>query len=125
MSPEDSRGRPTDQATGADSAGRASACALCGRPPGSEAAIRTTEGGIVHVACADRAALRAWQRRRWAALGHAVIAALSLLALSWWAGVSFALLAVALAWGGLHLIAHRRFWHYLFRDLRRRLRRHT
>lgn len=123
MSHDDSHGRLTAPGTGAEGTGRASACALCGRPSGAERVVQTTQGGLVHVACADQFALRAWRRRRQAALGHALVATLTLLALAYWAEASLALLAVTLAWAGLHGILHRRYWHYTLRDLRRRRRR--
>jgi predicted lysophospholipase L1 biosynthesis ABC-type transport system permease subunit len=124
MSRSDRRGHPTAPATGAGAAGRAtSACAICGQQPGSEPVVRTTQGGLVHVVCAERAALRAWSRRRWAALGHALLASLTLIALALWIGGSPALLAVALAWAGLYTLLHRRALHHLRRDLRRHLRR--
>lgn len=126
MSPDESRELPTAPATGGASAGPAtSVCALCGRLPGCEPVIRTSQSGLVHIACADRAARGAWFHRRRAALGHALIAALTLLALGCWAGLSYALLGMAVAWGGLHLITHRRFWHYVLRDARRTLRRRS
>ena len=96
-------------------------CRLCDLPLG-EPSVRLTTGGRAHPACAERQAA-AWRRRRRRALCHLALIALSLLALTTWAGPSITLLVVGLAWAALHTRLHRRYWRYTIRDLRRALRR--
>lgn len=94
-------------------------CPLCGHvlvPP----LVALRGGGQAHRACADRLALRAWRRRRMLALLHALSAVLVLIGLLgvWGRAPTIAL---ALGWAVVHYLLHARFWHYIFRDLRRRL----
>lgn len=93
-------------------------CALCGVslcPP----TVATAIGTRVHLACAERAALQAWRCRRLAALAHGLIIVSVVAGLAWFGVGLPLLLALLLAWLALHGGLHRRFWHYLIRDLRR------
>lgn len=93
-------------------------CAICGHlvHPG-EASVATREGTRVHVACADREAAAAWARRRRWALLHALVviigvAALLVIGTKPW-------LLILIATGVLaHPPIHRRWWHYITRDIR-------
>ena len=98
------------------------ACPLCALPLG-EPSVAVKGGGRAHLACAERQAAAAWRRRRRRALCHLALIALSLLALTTWAGPSITLFVVGLAWAALHTRLHRHYWHYTIRDLRRALRR--
>lgn len=82
-------------------------------------AVATTGGGWVHRGCAEQAAALAWRYRRLLALAHALTIVGALVGLAWCGLDTRLLLALFLAWLGLHLRLHARFWHYIRRDLRR------
>ena len=100
-------------------------CAICGNEVVStyKAAIPTTTGEVVHIACADREAWNMWRRRsRWA-LAHALILIGVLGALAWVMGLSWQLGGLGLLCGSLHYMAHRRWWYYAHKDLRTVIKR--
>lgn len=99
-------------------------CAICEQPICSgQLAVPTSDGAAVHLACTEREAAATWAaRRRWAwlhLLGVALVAGLLvLLGHSSWA---LALIGIGLL---THVLIHRRFWHYLRRDICRWLGLH-
>lgn len=97
-------------------------CPLCGREL-VEPSVRLAAGGRAHLGCAEQQAAAAWRWRRGLALTHLALIGTTLLVLAAVAGPSPALLVIGAAWATLHMRTHRRFWHYVTRDLRRWLRR--
>ena len=65
------------------------------------------------------AAALAWRQRRLLALAHALTIVGALVGLAWSDLDARLMLALFLAWQGLHFLLHARFWHYILRDLRR------
>ncbi len=104
--------------------GMADRCAICGQSLATAPTVAMRGGGAVHIACADQEARTAWRYRRRAALRDLILLAV-VGVLAW--GIGSALWGVALGvLVGLvaHTIRHRRFWHYVRRDLEQlRLRR--
>lgn len=97
-------------------------CGLCGAAL-TGPTVATSSGDRVHIACADRAARRAWRVRRAAATLHGLCI---VGVVTWLAGrgvEAMPLFSLLIAWLAAHWRLHWRFWHYLGRDLRRRLRR--
>jgi hypothetical protein len=94
-------------------------CAICGQDlQPAEASVATTDGAVVHVACADREAAVAWARRRRGALVHGLLVIVGIAALLW-IGMTLWLLALIGAGMIAHPLIHRRVWHFLVRDIRR------
>jgi hypothetical protein len=95
-------------------------CVLCGRDvQACEAAVHTSDGGIAHVVCGDTEAVHAWKtRRRWA-VAHGAVLLIAIVALSMLFGPNGWIVVLAIGGAVLHILAHRRFWHFALRDLRR------
>jgi hypothetical protein len=94
-------------------------CAICGQDlQPADASVATTDGAVVHVACADREAAVAWTRcRRWALL-HGLLVVVGIAALPW-SGMPLWLLALISTGTIAHPLLHRRVWYFLVRDIRR------
>ena len=99
----------------------ASSCSLCRQPLGTLPLVHTTVGGIVHITCADRQARQAWRWRTALAVTHLVALVLSLVACASVLQRPLVLLAVLVALSASHVLAHRRWWYFVGRDLRRLL----
>jgi hypothetical protein len=99
-------------------------CAICRQPLTIAPTVAMQGGGAVHVACADQEAQTAWQQRRRAALRDLILLAVGSVLL-WWIGSAIYIATLGTVVGLMvHTIRHRRFWHYVRRDLRQlRLRR--
>ena len=100
-------------------------CAICHRDiqAGAEAWVSTSDGFIVHVACADYEAIRAWaQRQRQALLDAAILVALLVDVL-----VLFGTTIVSCAAGvfgvAVHIAVHQHWWMSKALALRRCCRR--
>jgi hypothetical protein len=100
-----------------------STCKLCSRPLGDAPVVRTTDGGRVHIICADHAGQRAYLRRLLLASGTGGLA-LALLAALVLAGapmLACALLTVLVTiW---HIYTHHRWWRTTHVILRRWMRK--
>lgn len=99
-------------------------CAICGQDVQSaEASVATSDGAVVHVACADRESAAAWARRRWRALAHALAVAVAVSILPWAGPRPWLVLLIGVGVIA-HPLIHRRVWRYVARDIRTWLNRH-
>ena len=100
-----------------------SVCALCNRPASDAPTVPTTSGEVVHVACAERDAARAYRRRTWRSGGSAFLL-LVLLVGAKWAGLDMeGLLVLALLLALCHSALNRRWWLHTLPRRRWRARR--
>lgn len=84
--------------------------------------VPSTDGGRVHIACADRAALAAWKRRSLVACGSGILCfAILLIALLIHTGSLVLLVLLALI-AGSHLWLNERWWRHMCQLLRRNTR---
>jgi hypothetical protein len=104
--------------------GMADRCVICDQPLTIAPTVAMQGGGAVHIVCADQEAQTAWQQRRRAALRDLILLALLGVVL-WQIGIALWSVSLGVLVGLMvHTIRHRRFWHYVRRDLRQlRLRR--
>ncbi len=97
-------------------------CALCGAAL-SQPTVRIPGDTQVHLRCAEREAAQAWRWRRLTALAHGLTMISVVGGLALCGSDAPLLFPVFVAWLALHSLLHRRYWHYVVRDLRRWLRR--
>lgn len=100
-----------------NSSHRADRCAICDQPLTIAPTVAMRGGGAVHIACADQEAQTAWRQRWRAALRDLILLAVGSVLL-WWSGIALWSVALGAIVGLIaHAIRHRRFWHYVRRDL--------
>lgn len=96
------------------------ACGICSHTiqPG-ERQVPIAGGGVVHITCADSVAAEEHARRQLRAQFHGLVFVAVMIAFGYFSGIT-PWLIVLMAFGvAIHLIAHRRWWYYLRRDLGR------
>ena len=98
------------------------ACSLCEQPldHANAQTILTTDGCLVHLACAERDATLAWQARKQRAVLSALISvgAMAGIAVFTHVSASFFVLLLVLP---LHIWLNNRWWHYHAQRIRRLL----
>src|SRR5262245_42231896 len=95
-------------------------CVLCGREVlASEPCAPTSDGEVVHIACADAEAARVWARRQRRAIvsGGTLVGMVFVLAAVF--GPTGWVPALAIIGTALHALVHRRFWYFVLHNLRR------